>query len=66
MASGASVVIKGDAGAFGVLSAHSTRRRPFSADDVHFLQAIASVLATAVARVRGAELERQLHQSQRL
>jgi hypothetical protein len=36
------------------LGAHNTRRQMFSADDVHFLQAIANVLGAALER-RGAE-----------
>ena len=35
---------------FGVLGAHSTRRRPFSPEDVAFLQAVANVLSAAIER----------------
>ena len=65
--SGISVVVHGhgdgspDAprGAWGVLGAHTTRRRDFAPDDVHFLQAIANVLAAAIERVRSEEQLRQ-------
>ncbi|HEV2393337.1 MAG TPA: ATP-binding protein [Verrucomicrobiae bacterium] len=35
---------------FGVLGAHTTHRRQFSGDEVHFLLAVATVLAMSVAR----------------
>ncbi len=35
---------------FGVLGAHSTRRRPFSPEDVAFLQSVANVLSAALER----------------
>ena len=46
----ASVIMHGPGRPFGVLGAHSTRRQSFSADDVHFLQAIANVLGAALER----------------
>jgi len=49
-----SVIIHGPGRPFGILGAHSTRRQMFSADDVHFLQAIANVLGAALER-RGVE-----------
>jgi PAS domain S-box-containing protein len=52
VASGISTVIHGKDRPFGVLGAHTTRRRTFTKDDVHFLQALASVLATAIERKR--------------
>ncbi len=55
--SGLSVIIRGPARPFGVLGAHTTRRRTFTQDDVAFLQAVANVLAMAVQRQR-AEAER--------
>lgn len=58
--SGLSTVIQGHARPFGVLSAHTASRRVFSGDDVHVLQAIAHVVATAVARKR---MEEGLHAS---
>jgi hypothetical protein len=36
-----SVVIQGRDRPFGVFGAHTTRRRTFTSDDVHFLQAVA-------------------------
>lgn len=50
--SGVSVIIPGRDEPFGVLSAHATSRRRFSTDDIHFLQAIANVLASAIERAR--------------
>jgi signal transduction histidine kinase/CheY-like chemotaxis protein/HAMP domain-containing protein len=51
--SGITVTIGGgEATAFGVLGAHSTQRRKFTEDEVHFLLAVATVLAMAVARAR--------------
>ncbi len=57
--SGLSVVIAGGTQPFGVLGAHSGRRRAFSSDDAHFLQAIAHVLATAIERGRAEEALRR-------
>ncbi len=48
--SGVSVVIGGEGRPFGVMGAHSTRRRAFTRDDVRFLQAVANVMATAIER----------------
>lgn len=48
--SGMSVIIAGQDEPFGVLSSHTTRLRPLTQDDIHFLQAIANVLATAIDR----------------
>jgi signal transduction histidine kinase len=45
-----SVAIDNDHGSFGVLGAHTTQQRSFSADDVQFLQAVANLLAAAIAR----------------
>ena len=39
----------------GVLGAYSTKQQMFSADDVHFLQAIANVLGAALERRRAEE-----------
>jgi len=50
MVSGMNAVIEAEGRPFGVLSAHSTRRRRFSADDVNFLVAVANVLSAAVER----------------
>jgi PAS domain S-box-containing protein len=55
--SGLAVAIGGRVGQFGVLGVHTTRRRVFTADDVHFLQAVANILGTAIER-RATELAR--------
>ena len=49
------VTIEGEERPFGVLAVHSRQRRGFSPDEVNFLQAMSSVLATAIARKRGEE-----------
>lgn len=48
--SGMSVVIEGLAKPYGILGAHTTRRRTFSQHDVNFLQAMANLVAEAVER----------------
>jgi two-component system, cell cycle sensor histidine kinase and response regulator CckA len=48
--SGISVIIQGQKQPFGILGAHTTRCREFTQDDIHFLQAIANVLATTIER----------------
>ena len=48
--SGVTVAIAGNGKAFGVMGAHTTNRRKFTEDEVHFLLAIATVLAMGVAR----------------
>jgi diguanylate cyclase (GGDEF)-like protein/PAS domain S-box-containing protein len=50
MRSGASVVIEGRSGPFGVLSVHSTRAQDYTSGDVDFLQSLANVLADALER----------------
>jgi PAS domain S-box-containing protein len=50
-----SVMIESPDEPFGVLAAHSTRRRAFSASEVSFVQAVANVLAGAVERSRAQE-----------
>jgi diguanylate cyclase (GGDEF)-like protein/PAS domain S-box-containing protein len=47
---GITVIIRGQQRPFGVLGAHTTRPRTFTNDDVHFLQAVANVLGTAISR----------------
>jgi PAS domain S-box-containing protein len=63
ISSGITVVIPGPLHPYGVLAAHDKRAREFSQDDVHFLQAIAHVLGTAVERNR---TEKAFRQAQRL
>ena len=55
--SGLSVIIHGRRQPYGVFAAHTTRRRRFTNDDVHFLQSVANVLAAAIER---RELEEEL------
>jgi diguanylate cyclase (GGDEF)-like protein len=54
-----SVVIEGSERPFGVLSAHSSRRRTFGADDLNFLTAVANVLSAAVERHAEEEISRE-------
>lgn len=58
--SAAYVVIAGENRPWGVLSTYSSTRRTFAGEDVHFLQAIAHVLASAVERER---IEVQLNEA---
>lgn len=53
--SGVSVIIHGQDQPFGILGAHTTQRRTFTDDSVHFLQTVANVLAEAVVRKRAEE-----------
>jgi two-component system CheB/CheR fusion protein len=55
--SGLSVIVHGRRQPYGVLAAHTTRRRRFTNDDIHFLQSLANVLAAAIER---RELEEEL------
>ena len=48
--SGLSALIHSPQGSFGLLLAHSTSRRAFSQDDMHFLQAMAHLLSLTVER----------------
>jgi|GEM_PF-4943711 len=57
--SGMTVIIQGRVRPFGVLGAHTTKRRIFNEDDIHFLQSIANVLANAIERK---EIEEDLRQ----
>jgi len=61
--SGAGVAIQGKEGPFGALIAYTARRRTFTQDDVHFLQGVANVLATAAER-RRVERERRATREQ--
>ena len=57
--SGISVAISGHGRAFGILGAHTANRRTFTDDEVHFLLAVATVIAIAVERTRAeAELQK--------
>lgn len=50
--SGLSVVVRGPAVPWGVLAVHSLSARPYSVDDIHFLEAVANLVALAVERDR--------------
>ncbi len=50
--SGASVIIQGQDAALGVVEVHTTKLQVFSEDDLHFLQAVANILAMAIERKR--------------
>ena len=64
MVSGLSTIIHGRQRPFGVLAVYTIRRRTFNQSDIHFLQAVANVLAAAIERQRA---ERELrHYAQRL
>jgi PAS domain S-box-containing protein len=60
LVSGISVIIHGRHRPFGVLSAFSCEHRRFSGADVHFMQAVANLLGTAIER-RRLEEEREQH-----
>ena len=57
--SGMSVIIHGQGEPFGVLSVHTTTHRKFTEDEVHFLQAVANVLAAAQERQQAEEALRE-------
>ena len=52
VASGVTVIIQGHERPFGVLGIHTTRKRTFTEEEVHFLQSIATLLAMALERQR--------------
>jgi len=56
--SGMSVIIGGGEQPWGVLGAHTNRRRDFTKDDIQFLQAVANIIAHGIQRER-AEVERE-------
>ncbi|MDB6023536.1 MAG: Multi-sensor signal transduction histidine kinase, partial [Pedosphaera sp.] len=55
MVAGVNLVIPGVKKPFGLLTAHSRKPRRFSRDEIHFLRAIANVLAAALERKRAEE-----------
>ncbi|MGB7293149.1 MAG: GAF domain-containing protein [Thermodesulfobacteriota bacterium] len=57
--SGISAPIYGRNKPFGVLGAHTTRRRMFVGDDLYFLQAVANVVGEAIERSRSEEALRE-------
>ena len=66
VASGVSVIIASETGAFGVLSAFSLTQRLFTKDDVSFTQSMANVLAEAIGRQAALARERQSEARYRL
>jgi diguanylate cyclase (GGDEF)-like protein/PAS domain S-box-containing protein len=56
---GMSVIIHSQGNPFGVLSVHTPTHRRFTEDEVHFLQAVANVLATANERKLAEEALRE-------
>jgi PAS domain S-box-containing protein len=63
--SGMSVIVFGRDRPWGVLGAHATERRRFSANDVNFLQAVANVLAEAIGRLEVEGSLRNAHDRER-
>jgi PAS domain S-box-containing protein len=53
--SGMSVIIHGRDRPFGVLGAHTIKRRNFKNDDIYFLESVANVLSAAIERRWGEE-----------
>ena len=58
--SGVSVIIPGPNKPFGVLGVYTTKRRAFTIDDIHFLQSVANILATATERKQTEEIRTRL------
>jgi PAS domain S-box-containing protein len=58
--SGVSVIIPSPNRPFGVLGVYTTKRRAFTVDDIHFLQSVANILATATERKRTEESRTRL------
>ena len=63
--SGAGVVIPGRDEPYGVLTVFADSVRPFTADDVDFLQSIANVLAVAIARSRAEQKVDEVRETER-
>jgi sigma-B regulation protein RsbU (phosphoserine phosphatase) len=63
--SGVTVVVPTTTGPYGVLGAHTRRRRTFTTDEVNFLQAVANVLGTFIERGRAEAQLWRLNQAQR-
>nr|MDQ3829152.1 histidine kinase [Candidatus Tectomicrobia bacterium] len=58
--SGVSVIIPSPNRPFGVLGVYTAKRRAFTVDDIHFLQSVANILATATERKRTEESRTRL------
>jgi PAS domain S-box-containing protein len=63
--SAAAVVIAGRRDPFGALGVFSDVNRPFSADDVNFLQTVANVVSTAVERAESDDLILEVRDAER-
>jgi PAS domain S-box-containing protein len=61
--SGISVIIHGRDHPFGILGAHTTRKRTFTHDDINFLQSVANLLAEAIERDETEKRFRQLSEN---
>ncbi|MDQ3044020.1 MAG: PAS domain S-box protein, partial [Chloroflexota bacterium] len=57
--SGLSAIIRGHERPYGVLGAHTTEHRVFTADDAQFLRSVANVLAAEIERRRAEEVLRE-------
>ena len=64
--SGMSVIIRGRARPFGVLGAHTSKRRAFNKDDIHFLESVANVLSEAIERKKTEQALRESEEQLRL
>jgi diguanylate cyclase (GGDEF)-like protein/PAS domain S-box-containing protein len=53
--SGISVMVHGRERPYGVLGAHTAKKRKFTRDDTQFLQAVANILAEAIERLQAEE-----------
>lgn len=60
---GVVIPIPGERQPFGVFGAHARNPTSFSRDDVSFFQAVANVIASAIARVRAEEHVRQVERT---
>lgn len=63
---GVSVSIPGKDGPWGVMGVYTTAARPFSRDDVNFLQTVSSILGAAIERMQTEGVLRSANQSLRL
>jgi PAS domain S-box-containing protein len=59
--SGVSVIIAGNEQPFGILSLHTRQPRRFSTADIHFLESVANVLASAIERT---QVDARLHEKE--
>lgn len=57
--SGMSVIISGRTKPYGVLGAHTIKRRVFTHDNVHFLQSMANIMAVAIERKQAEDAIRE-------